>query len=131
MADFIDFEAEVDSDSDLSESDENVDQDLDNFIVSDQNVIQDLRSFYREIQNVEINPDEILDQSRQQGLKDLEEFDEISNLDEDDVIETELDSFPTSEKHLKKFNQTLRPVDQTDSAKNQICNVIIQALKLK
>ena len=77
MADFIDFEAEVDSDSDLSESDENVDQDLDNFIVSDQNVIQDSRSFYREIQNVEINPDEILDQSRQQGLKDLEEFDEI------------------------------------------------------
>ena len=131
MADFIDFEAEVDSDSVLSESDENVDQDLDNFIVSDQAVIQDSRSFYREIQNVEIDPDEILEQSRQQGLKDLEEFDEISNLDEDDVIEMELDNFPTSENHLKKFEQTLRPVDQTDSAKNQICNVIIQALKLK
>ena len=131
MADFIDFEAEVDSDSVLSESDENVDQNLDNFVVSDQAVIQDSATFYRQIQNVEIDPNEILEQSRQQGLKDLEEFDEISNLDEDDGVEMEIDNFTTSEDHLKKFEQTLRPVYQTDSPKNQICNVIIQALKLK
>ena len=59
MADFIDFEAEVDSDSDLSESDENVDQNLDNFIVSDQDVIQESESFYRQIQNVESDTDQI------------------------------------------------------------------------
>ena len=132
MTDFIHFEAEVDSDSDLSENDENVDQNLDNFIVSDQDVIQDSESFYRQIQNVESDPDQILEQSRQQALKDLEEFDEISNLDEDDVIEMEIDNFPKFEINLKKFEQTLRPVYQKENPiKNQICHVIIEALKCK
>ena len=86
MTDFITFEAEVNSESDLSDNDEDIDEDLDDFIVSDHNVIQDSRTSYRGFENVENNLDEILEQSRQQAFKDLEEFDEISNLDEDDVM---------------------------------------------
>ena len=124
MTDFINFEAEVDSESDLSDNDEDIDEDLDDFIVSDQNVILDSRTFYRGFENVENNLDEILEQSRQQALKDLEEFDEISNLDEDDVIEMEIDNFSNSKNYVKKFEKTLKP-----ESNNQICNVIIKAIE--
>ena len=39
MADFIRFEAEVESESDLSDSDDEIDENADDFIVSDENVI--------------------------------------------------------------------------------------------
>ena len=123
MADFITFEAEVDSESDLSDNDEDVDNDLNDFIVADQNVTQDSRSFYRGFENAENNLDEILQQPREQAFKDLEDFDEISNLDEDDVIEMEIDDFPSAKNYLQKFEKTLKP--ETD---NQICNVIIRAM---
>ena len=124
MTDFINFEAEVNSESDLSDNDEDIDEDLDDFIVSDQNVIQDSRTFYRGFENVENNLDEILEQSRQQAFKDLEEFDEISNLDEDDVIEMEIDDFSNSKNYVQKFEKTLKP-----ESNNQICNVIIKAIE--
>ena len=124
MTDFINFEAEVDSESDLSDNDEDINEDLDDFIVSDQNVILDSRTFYRGFENVENNLDEILEQSRQQALKDLEEFDEISNLDEDDIIEMEIDNFSNSKNYVQKFEKTLKP-----ESNNQICNVIIKAIE--
>ena len=124
MTDFINFEAEVDSESDLSDNDEDIDEDLDDFIISDQNVILDSRTFYRGFENVENNLDEILEQSRQQALKDLEEFDEISNLDEDDIIEMEIDNFSNSKNYVQKFEKTLKP-----ESNNQICNVIIKAIE--
>ena len=123
MTDFITFEAEVDSESDLSDNDEDIDEDLDDFIVSDHNVTQDSRTFYRSFENVENDLDQVLEQSRQQALKDLEEFDEISNLDEENVTEMEIDDFPNAEKYLQKFEKTLKP-----ETNNQICNVIIEAI---
>ena len=123
MADFITFEAEVDSESDLSDNDENVDNDLNDFIVADQNVTQDSRSFYRGFNNVENDLDQVLQQSREQAFQDLEDFDEISNLDEEDVIEMEIDDFPTAKNYLQKFEKTLKP-----ETNNQICNVIIKAV---
>ena len=123
MADFITFEAEVDSESDLSDNDENVGNDLNDFIVADQNVTQDSRSFYRGFNNVENDLDQVLQQSREQAFQDLEDFDEISNLDEEDVIEMEIDDFPTAKNYLQKFEKTLKP-----ETNNQICNVIIKAV---
>ena len=91
--------------------------------MADQNVTQDSRSFYRGFENVENDLDEVLRQSREQAFKDLEDFDEISNLDEDNVIEMEIDDFPAAKTYLQKFEKTLKP--ETD---NQICNVIIKAI---
>ena len=124
MTDFITFEAEVDSESDLSDNDEDIDEDLNDFIVSDHNVTQDSRTFYRSFENVENDLDQILEQSRQQAFKDLEEFDEISNLDEENVMEMEIDDFSNAQQYLQKFEKTLRP-----ETNNQICNVIIKAIE--
>ena len=123
MSEFIHFEAEVNSESDLSDNDENIDNDLDNFIVSDENVTQDPRSFYRGFENVENDLDEILRQSSLEAYQDFDNFDEISNLDEDDEIEREIDDFPSAKNYLLKFEKTLKP-----ETNNQICNVIIKAL---
>ena len=123
MSEFIHFEAEVNSESDLSDNDENIDNDLDNFIVSDENVTQDPRSFYRGFENVENDLDEILRQSSLEAYQDLDNFDEINNLDEDDEIEREIDDFPSAKNYLLKFEKTLKP-----ETNNQICNVIIKAL---
>ena len=38
MADFIRFEAEVDTESDLSDNDDEIDENANDFIVSDENV---------------------------------------------------------------------------------------------
>ena len=47
MADFISFEAEVDTESVLSDNDEEIDDNANDFIISDENVTQDSRNFYR------------------------------------------------------------------------------------
>ena len=125
MADFIRFEAEVDTESDLSDNDDEIDENANDFIVSDENVTQESRNFYRKFDNVESDLDEILLEARNEALKDIEEFDEISNLDEDEV-EMEVDDFPSFQIQIAKFEKTLLP--ETD---NQICNVILQALSYK
>ena len=125
MADFISFEAEVDTESVLSDNDEEIDDNANDFIISDENVTQDSRNFYRQFDNVENNLDEVLHEVHNEALKDLENFDEISNLDEDEV-EMEVDDFPSFETQIAKFEKTLLP--ETD---NQICNVILQALSYK
>ena len=125
MADFIRFEVEVDTESDLSDNDDEIDENANDFIVSDENVTQESRNFYRQFDNVESDLDEILLEARNEALKDIEEFDEISNLDEDEV-EMEVDDFPSFQIQIAKFEKTLLP--ETD---NQICNVILQALSYK
>ena len=125
MANFISFEAKVDSESDLSDNDEEIDENLNNFIIADKNVTQDSREFYRQFDNVENNLDEVLQEIHDEALRDLEEFDELSNLDEDEV-EMEVDDFPSFQIQIAKFEKTLLP--ETD---NQICNVILQALSYK
>ena len=125
MANFISFEAKVDSESDLSDNDEEIDENLNNFIIADKNVTQDSREFYRQFDNVENDLDEVLQQVHNEALKDLEEFDELSNLDEDEV-EMEVDDFPSFKTQIAKFEKTLKP-----ETNNQICNVIIKDLSYK
>ena len=125
MADFISFETEVESESDLLDSDDEIDENADDFIVSDENVMHDSRNFYRQFHNVENEIDEILKESRNEALKDIEEFDEISNLD-DDEEGMDVDDFDSSKEYIKKFEKTLLP-----ESDNQICNVLIKAFKFK
>ena len=125
MTDFISFEAEVDTESVLSDNDEEIDDNANDFIISDENVTQDSRNFYRQFDNVENNLDEVLHEVHNEALKDLENFDEISNLDEDEV-EMEVDDFPSFETQIAKFEKTLKP-----DTNNQICNVILKALSYK
>ena len=125
MADFIRFEAEVDTESDLSDNDDEIDENANDFIVNDENVTQESRNFYRQFDNVYSDRDEILLEARNEALTDIEEFDEIRNLDEDEV-EMEVDDFPSFQIQIAKLEKTL--LLETD---NQICNVILQALSYK
>ena len=125
MADFIRFEAEVESESDLSDSDDEIDENADDFIVSDENVMQDSRNYCRQFHNVENEIDKVLEESHNEALKDIEEFDEINNLD-DDEEGMDVDDFDSSKEYIKKFKKTLLP-----ESHNQICNVLIKALNFK
>ena len=61
MANFITFEAGVNSESDfLSDNDEDINNSLNDFIVADETVAQDSRNFYRSFQNVENDLNEVL-----------------------------------------------------------------------
>ena len=52
MADFINFEAEIDAESDFSDDDEIIDDNASDFI-NDDNEINESRDFYRQFSNVE------------------------------------------------------------------------------
>ena len=106
MADFIRFEAEVDTESDLSDNDDEIDENANDFIVSDENVTQESRNLYRQFDNVESNLDEILLEAHNEALKDIQEFDEISNLDEDET-EMEVDDFDSSQLFIAKFEKNI------------------------
>ena len=126
MANFIRFEAEVDAESHLSDNDDEIDENANNFIVSNDNVTESSsRSFYRQFMNVENDLDSVLFDARNEALRDIEEFDEIRNLDENNM-EMDIDDFESSQSFIAKFEKTSQP--ETD---NQICNVIIKALKHK
>ena len=65
------------------------------------------------------------------GLKDLDNFDEISNLCYGSEEDLEIDDFKNSEVDIKKFEDTLFPKVDKESQKvhNQICYTILYALK--
>ena len=78
MADFINFEAEIDAESDFSDGDEIIDDNASDFI-NDDNEINESRDFYRQFANFENNLEQVLADARNEALQDIEQFDEISN----------------------------------------------------
>ena len=74
MANFIRFEVEVDAESGLSDSDDEIDENANNFIVSDDNVTVEEssgRSFCRQFMNVENDLDSVLSEAHQEALRKL------------------------------------------------------------
>lgn len=74
MANFIRFEVEVDAESGLSDSDDEIDENANNFIVSDDNVTVEeysSRSFCRQFMNVENDLDSVLSEAHQEALRKL------------------------------------------------------------
>ena len=108
MADFISFEAEIDAESDISDNDEIIDDNASDFI-NDDNEINESRDFYRQFANFENNLEQVLADARNEALQDIEQFDEISNLHDENECEMEVDDFQGSEDCLEKFQKTLLP----------------------
>ena len=92
MADFINFEAEIDAESDFSDDDEIIDDNASDFI-NDDNEINESRDFYRQFANVENDLEQVLADARNEALQDIEQFDEISNLNDGNECEMEFDDF--------------------------------------
>ena len=105
MAGFINFEAEIDAESDFSDNNEIIDDNASDFI-NDDNEINESRDFYRQFANVENDLEQVLADARNEALQDIEQLDEISNLNEENECEMEVDDFQGSEDRLEKSQKT-------------------------
>ena len=111
MADFINFEADIEGDDEeIGEEDDEVsnisDVGSENSFIDNQEVKTDV-NFYRHFANVENDIDiKILKDAYNEALEDkgLDKFDEISNLCEGSEEEAEIDDFKKFEVDIKKFN---------------------------
>ena len=135
MADFINFEAEADFCQDTAEDvgdevSDFSDVGSENSFIDDQDVNTDA-NFYRRFENVENNIEQVLKDAYNEGLEDIENFDEISNLCEGSEEESEIDNYKNFEVDIQKFNETLFPrVDAEDQkVHNQFSYAIFYALR--
>ena len=131
MADYINFEAEADFCQDTAEDvGDEVSDFSDVSFIDDQDVIIDA-NFYRHFENVENNIEQVLKDVYNEGLEDIENFDEKSNLWEGSEEESEIDNHKNFEVDIQKFNETLFPrVDAEDQKfHNQFSCVILYALR--
>ena len=132
MSDYINFEAEAEFIEDDEVSDFSDNGSEDSFINdNDQNVNTDV-SFYRGFTNVENNIEQVLKESYEESLEDLDNFDEISNLcygSEEEKLE--IDDLKNFEVDIEKFEETFFPRVDVEVQKilNQICYTILYALR--
>ena len=115
MADFINFEAESDS----SDDDETIDDNVSERSFIDDVEINDSRNFYRQFANVENDLDQVLSDVRNEAFQDIEQFGKISNLNDDSENEMEVDDFQGLQDYVEKFNKTLFPIEHENQ--NQLC----------
>ena len=124
MADYINFEAEDEDVGD--EVSDSSDIASENSFIDDQDVNTDV-NLYRGFANVENDIEQVLKESYEEELNDLDNFDEISNLGYGSQEESEIDNFKNFEADFNKFVETLFPrVDVEDQkVHNQICYAIL------
>ena len=126
MAEFINFKAEIE---DVKSSEDN---ETNNYTVSEISFVDDteidtLANFYKQLTNVENDLDQVLATNHDEALQDIEQFDEISNLNDRSDDEMETDDFEESKIDIEKFNKTLFPKELENQ--NQFCQVVLYAIK--
>ena len=101
MAQFIDFEVDVEADAEENEVSD-YDSDLDSLLsfIDNQEKGNEL-DFFRSFNNVETDIEETFKKDYEDGLKDIENLDEIANLCESSEEELEIDDFKNSEEKIK------------------------------
>ena len=106
---YINFEAEADF---VEDSNEDVGDEVSDFydiesensFIDDQDVNTDA-NFQRHFANVENDIEQVLKDSYDEGLEDIENFDEVSNLCEGSEDESEIDNFKNFEVDIEKFKE--------------------------
>ena len=96
MTDFINFELEIDDEINISDDDETIDDNVSEKSFINDVEINDSRSFYRQFVNVENDLDQVLSDIRNEALQDIDQFDKISNLNNESENEMEIDEFKGS-----------------------------------
>ena len=132
MADFINFEADIEDigENEGDEVSDISDVESGNSFIDNQDVNADA-NFYRHFENVENDIEQVLKDTYNEALEDVEIFDEISNLCEGSEEESEIDNFNNFEVNIKKLNETLFPrVDiEDEKVHNQLSCAILYALR--
>ena len=93
MAEFIHIEAEIDDEINISDDDEAIDDNVSEKSFIKDVKINDSRNFYRQFANVENDFDQVLSNVRNEALHGIDQFDEISNLNDDSENEMEIGDF--------------------------------------
>ena len=78
MAEYINFEAEVEFDSEKDDDNDEISFDSENSFIDDQEIGNEV-DFYR-FQNTENDIEQVLADAEKQALVDIDQFDELSNL---------------------------------------------------
>ena len=130
MAQFIDFEVDVAADAEeneISDYDSDLDS-LSSFIDNQENGNE--LSFYRQFNNVETDIEETLKKEYKDGLKDIENLDEISNICESSEEELEIDDFKNPEEKIKNFTENLlpKPNEHEEHEHNSFMSAILFAI---
>ena len=101
MAQFIDFEVDFEADAEENEVSD-YDSDLDSLLsfIDNQEKGNEL-DFFWSFNNVETDIEETFKKDYEDGLKDIENLDEIANLYESSEEELEIDDFKNSEEKIK------------------------------
>ena len=131
MNDFINFETGIDENVGKDEDDEVSEiSEIESDFIDDQEVNTDI-NLYRQFDNVENDIEQVLRETYNETIEDIENFDEISNLCDGSEDEIEIDDFKNFELEIKKFNESLFPrVDnENEKVENQFCKVVLYALR--
>ena len=115
MAEFIDFEAVVETEAETVtvEEEENDEEnqvcDVDSFLDDAEKENDDV-DFYRQLENTNKSIDQTLQEEYELSLAEIENFDNFSNFCESSEDELgPVDEFKDSNKRLEKFEETLIP----------------------
>ena len=93
MSDFINFEADIDEDVGKDEDDEVNDiSEIESDFNDDQEVNTDI-NLYRQFDNFENDIEQVLRETYNEAIADIENFDEISNLFDGSEDEIEINDF--------------------------------------
>ena len=121
MAQFINFEVDVDNEESDNGKEVSDDSDLDSlksFIADNEDVNHNDVNFYRTFNNAETDIEQTLKEEYERGLDDIENFDEISNLCECSEEESEIDDFKNAKEKIENFNETLFPKTNNENIEN-------------
>ena len=129
MAQFINFEVDVDNEESDNGKEVSDDSDLDSLksFIDNEQVNDDDVNFYCNFDNIETDIEQTLKEEYDRGLEDIENFEEISNLCESSEDELEIEDFKNAKEKIVSFNETLFP--DTDDKNNQFINVLLLAIR--
>ena len=134
MAEFINFEVSVEDNKEDKKVCDN--SDLDSDIDSISSFIDDEElgnniDFYHNFNNVETNIEQTLKNEYDEGIKNLQDFDEISNLCQSSEDEAETDSFKNASEKIKAFTESLLSNIESENGteQNNFIRVILYALR--
>ena len=134
MAEFINFEVSVEDNKEDKKVCDN--SDLDSDIDSISSFIDDEElgnniDFYHNFNNVETNIEQTLKNEYDEGIKNLQDFDEISNLCQSSEDEAETDSFKNASEKIKAFTESLLSNIESENGTEQsnFIRVILYALR--
>ena len=129
MAQFINFEVDVDNEESDNGKEVSDDSDLDSLksFIDNEQVNDDDVNFYCNFDNIETDIEQTLKEEYDRGLEDIENFEEISNFCESSEDELEIDDFESVKGKIASLNETLFP--KTHDKNNRLINVLLLAIR--